>query len=341
MPSTRPTPTAAATGLPAASRGAILRAGMRGAFGAFGMFPSFSRTDTTMDAVMTRRRARRTTPDAPARSITRDDVIAELRRLGATIAGFAPVERWAAHGEVPPAYRPEAIWPLARTVIAFGVPMLLPVIESTPSINYQEHYDTSNRLLDEISYRLAIWLNEAGHPAMSLPRDGYGSLEILLANPFASFSHTYAAKYAGLGTVGMSRNLLVAQYGPRVRLNSVFTAAAFDGDPELAEELCSRCRVCERACPTGAIRARTDGVVGDLDKDACTRHHITLRDERRWPCGICAKVCAVGADRKLYGRPGVKRYLEERAALEKNPDDPRFRSEVHLRRHGSGGTRIA
>ena len=156
-----------------------------------------------MDAVVTRRRGRRAVPQADAaRAIAKTAVIAEARRLGAAIVGFAPVDRWAAHDEVPPPYRPDAIWKPVRTVIAFGVPMLLPVIESTPSINYQEHYDTSNRLLDEISFRLAIWLNEAGHPAMSLPRDGYGSLEMLLANPFASFSHTYAAKYAGLGTVG-------------------------------------------------------------------------------------------------------------------------------------------
>ncbi|WP_239003189.1 4Fe-4S binding protein [Rhodovastum atsumiense] len=298
--------------------------------------------DETMDAVVTRPRAQRVAKGKPAaRRITRDEVIAEARRLGASIVGFAPVARWAEHGEIPPAYHPEALWPQARTVIAFGVPMLLPVIETTPSINYQEHYDTSNRLLDEISFRLAVWLNEAGHPAMSLPRDGYGSLEILLANPFASFSHTYAAKYAGLGTVGMSRNLLVPQYGPRVRLNSVFTATEFDGDPELAEELCTKCRICERTCPTGAIRARDDGILGDLDKDACTRHHIALRDEKRWPCGICVKVCSIGEDRHLYGNRSMKRYLDERPALEKNPDDLRYRPLVHVRRHGSGGSRIA
>jgi hypothetical protein len=40
---------------------------------------------------------------------------------------------------VPPGYRPRAIWAGARTVVVVvAVPMLLPIIESTPSINYQE-----------------------------------------------------------------------------------------------------------------------------------------------------------------------------------------------------------
>jgi epoxyqueuosine reductase QueG len=219
--------------------------------------------------------------------------------------------------------------------------MLLPIIESTPSINYQEMYNASNRLLDDISFRLASWLTQQGHASICMPRDGYASLEALLKNPFGSFSHTYAAKYAGLGTVGLSRNLLVPEYGPRVRLNSVLTSAVLPGDPLQPEELCDSCRLCERTCPTGAIRTRNDGVIGDLDKTACTQHHITLRKEGRWPCGICAKVCPEGADRKIYKNKAGKRYLDEHAAITKNPDDPRFRHLVHLRRHGSAGDRIA
>ncbi|HET7753437.1 MAG TPA: 4Fe-4S dicluster domain-containing protein [Anaeromyxobacteraceae bacterium] len=265
----------------------------------------------------------------------------EAKRLGAGVVGFAPVGRWSEHGEVPPAYRPDAVWPSARTVIAFGVPLPLPVVESTPSINYQELYDTSNRLLDEISLRLSGWLNARGHPSVFAPRDGYGSLEVLLKNPFASFSHTYAAKYAGLGTVGMSRNLLTREWGPRVRLNSVLTAVELPGDPELEGDLCNGCSVCERLCPASAILARDGEVLGDLDKDACTRHHIVLRDEKRWPCGICVKVCPLGADRRLYRSRNTKRYLDERAAIEKDPADPRYHHLVHLRRHGSGGDRIA
>jgi epoxyqueuosine reductase QueG len=254
--------------------------------------------------------------------------------------GFAPVERWAAHGEVPESYRPQAIWPATRTVIVFAVPMLLPVLESTPSINYQEMYDTSNRLLDDIGYRLATWLCERGHATVFLPRDGYGSLDVLLENPFGSFSHTYSAKYAGLGTVGVSRNLLTPQWGPRVRFGSVFTALQLAGDKELPGELCNRCGICERLCPTQAIRARADGIMGDLDKDACTRHHIELKKETRWPCGVCAKVCPVGQDRRLFESRSTKHYLDERPAIETNPADPRYRSLVHLRRHGSRGARI-
>jgi len=287
-----------------------------------------------MSTVVPRRRA---SAGENLRSLIR----AEAEGLGADLVAFAPVERWDEADEVPPDYRPGAILPKARTVIVVGVPMTLPIIESTPSINYQELYDTSNRLLDEISYRLATKLNRLGHPSIGMPRDGYASLEALLINPFGSFSHTYAAKYAGLGTVGVSRNLLTPEYGPRLRINSVITTAELPGDPLQPKELCTKCEVCERACPAAAIKQRDDATVGDLDKDACTRHHITLRNEGHWPCGICAKVCPIGADRKLFGSRSVKRYLEEGATIATDPTDPKVRRIVHLRRHGSKALRDA
>jgi epoxyqueuosine reductase QueG len=267
-------------------------------------------------------------------------IVAQARSLGASIVGVAPAARWDERGDVPPGYRPKDIWSQTSSVISFGVPMLLPILESTPSINYQEMYDTSNRLLDEISYRLAIWLVEAGYPAICLPRDGYGSLEVLLDNPFGSFSHTYAAKYAGLGTVGTSHNLLTPQWGPRVRVNSVFTAVELDADAEIDGNLCNGCALCARLCPAGAILAKGGEVAGRLDKDACTRHHIVLKAETRWPCGVCVKVCPVGKDREVFDSRSVASYRQERPALEADPDDPRFRHLVHLRRHGSAGDRI-
>jgi epoxyqueuosine reductase len=271
----------------------------------------------------------------------KSEIERRARTLGASLVGFAPVARWAEAGEVPEPYRPTAIWPRARTVVTFAVPMLLPVIESTPSINYQEMYDVSNRLLDDLGYRLAAWLSDRGHASVFLPRDGYGSLEVLLENPFGSFSHTMAGKYAGLGTLGLHHSLITAEYGPRVRLGSIFTAATLPGDPVRAVDHCNGCRVCERLCPAGALRRADGEVVGHLDKDACTRHHIVLRSEKRWPCGVCVKVCPIGADRALFAGLSARAYREERRAIAQDPQDPRYRSFVHLRRHGSSGDRIA
>lgn len=268
-------------------------------------------------------------------------VAAKARELGASVVGFAPVDRWAEHAEVPEPYRPGAIWPLARTVVTFGVPMQLPIIDSTPSINYTELYNTANRLLDDVGYRLSVWLTDRGHASFFLPRDGYGSLDILLEKPFAAFSHVMSGKYAGMGTIGLSHCLVTPEYGPRLRLASIFTAAALPGDPVRTEDVCSGCQLCARLCPARALEHSDDGLVGVYDKAACTRHHQTLRAEKRFPCGICVKVCPAGADRQAYGSFTTHQYLEEREAIARNPDDPRYRGLVHLRRHGSGGDRLA
>jgi len=267
-------------------------------------------------------------------------IIRKAKSLGASLVNFAPAQRWEEYGEVRPDYRPKALWDKVETVIVIGVPMLLPVIESTPSINYQEMYNASNSLLDHIGFRLSIWLNDQGHAAIFMPRDGYGNLEILLEKPPGCFSHLYAGKYSGMGTIAYSHNLITREYGPRVRMVSVFTSLKLAGDPVIEQDICTKCDVCNKLCPSQAFTTRPDQLIADMDVDACTRYHQVLRSENRWPCGICAKVCPVGKDRKLYESTNIGLYLKERETLDSNPDDPRYKSWVHQRRHGSSGKRI-
>jgi epoxyqueuosine reductase QueG len=218
-----------------------------------------------------------------------------------------------------------------------AVPMLLPIVESTPSINYQEMYQTGNALLDEMAFRLSVYLNERGHASIPMPRDGYGNLEILLRKMPACFSHVYAAKYAGLGSIGFSHNLINPQYGPRARYVSVFTEAVFLGGRAFEKDLCKKCGLCGKLCPASALTARPDRIAADFDAVACTIHHQQLVAESRFPCGVCVKVCPIGEDRKLYKRTRVADYLREREALDANPGDPEYRHLTHLRTHGSGG----
>jgi hypothetical protein len=125
------------------------------------------------------------TPMATAAGLKRK-IINRARNLGASLVRFAPVSRWDEFDEVAPDYRPKALWASAETVIVIGVPMLLPVLESTPSINYQEMYNATNSLLDQIGFRLSVWLNDQGHASIFMPRDGYGNLEIVLEKPPAA-----------------------------------------------------------------------------------------------------------------------------------------------------------
>lgn len=267
-------------------------------------------------------------------------IVREAKKLGAELVGFAPVSRWSESNELQPEYWPQAIWNKTQTVIVLGVPMLLPIVESTPSINHTVLYDTTNSLLDQMGYRLAVYLNNLGHASIFMPRDGYGSLDILLKKMPASFSQVYAGKYAGLGTIGYSHNLLNAKYGPRARYVSVLTSVAVAGDPLIEENLCKKgCTVCSQLCPVQAMSERPGSRICELDAIKCTQFHKELQSENRWPCGVCAKVCPVGEDRKLYGSLSIRLYQKERAAIEKDPSHPDYKHLVHLREHGSGGDR--
>ena len=262
-------------------------------------------------------------------------VIRFCRDRGVDLIGFAPVERWDEANEVPPDFRPRALWPPAKTVIVLGLEMPLPVVETTPSVVHMELYKAANAELDQLAYDLTRYLNRLGHASFFFPRDGYGSMRALRENNRAAFAHVPAAKYAGLGTVGASHNLLTAEFGPRVRFVSVFTSAEIPPDPRPEKELCIKCQACAKCCPKKAIRMRADRVVGDYDDQACLEMAEELVAQRCFPCGICTKVCPIGKDRTLYPQSGImKKYLKEAEALSANPDDPEYKAWTHLRKYG-------
>ncbi len=254
--------------------------------------------------------------------------------LDIPLVGFAPVERWddpPFEPWVPPAFRPTAIFPEARTVIVIGIPVHLPVLETAPSIFYHELYRTVNTLLDTSAYRIASFLNSKGSPSVAIPRDGYGSIDILVENPIAFFSHRHAAYCAGLGNFGVNNMLLTPEYGPRVRFTSIFTAAGILPDPLLEKPLCTRCMRCVLACPVHALPG--DGYPESLtDKKACATRSAVLNRCHSSPCGICIKVCPVGTDRKLYDREDMRIYDEEDTAF-----DRYHRAWEHVRSYGIKG----
>ena len=185
----------------------------------------------------------------------------KAKSLGATLVGFTNVARYREYyPDSPTVFHPDRIWPEAKSVIVMAVPMPLPIVESTPSINYQELYTTSNIMLDRIAYDLVLWLTAKGYPAIWAPRDCYSDLKYLINNAMSSFSHVIAGYLAGLGTIGWNHTLLTKEYGPRHRLVSVLTSAEIEPDEVMREELCLHCDVCRKLSRASVVR-RPEGQI--------------------------------------------------------------------------------
>ncbi|MDR1203075.1 MAG: hypothetical protein LBL58_15795 [Tannerellaceae bacterium] len=257
-------------------------------------------------------------------------LIAKAGSYGVRLIGFAPAGRWAEYNEMPACYFPQHVFPHTRTVIVLALPVFIPMLDTTPSIVYSELYTTSNRLLDEIAYKLALHLNNKGFRGVFFPRDGYGDITVLINKPAAAFSHVFAGKYAGLGTIGYNHTLLTKEYGPRVRLVSVFTDAEIEPDAVCETELCMKCLLCKRCCPTSAFTS-TKNLIADMDKRKCAEYHAELKSKYCYPCGVCIKVCPVGEDRNLYGM-NKEKYLKEKNSVINSEE---YSDWIHIRNHGS------
>jgi epoxyqueuosine reductase len=255
---------------------------------------------------------------------------AKCKSFDIPLVGIADANRWKEPPFLPwmpKEFFPQSIFPEAKSVIVIGLPVTLPVLETSPSIFYRELYQTVNSLLDQYTYRLANFLNDQGYPSIFVPRDGYAGVEALLKDPIAFFSHRHAAFLAGLGTFGVNNMLLTPQYGPRVRFGSIFTAAELPSDPLLKEDLCTRCMRCVRMCPAEALDER-DYPVGLTIKKNCADHSAELNRLGISPCGICIKVCPVGEDRKIFGREDMSIYKNKESFLELHG------AWEHVRRYG-------
>jgi epoxyqueuosine reductase len=259
-------------------------------------------------------------------------IIQHCAGLDIPLVGFAPAERWDEplfEPWIPEEFRPRAIVPGTKTVIVIGIPVSLPVADTAPSVWYHELYRTVNALLDQGGYRLATFLTEQGSPSVWVPRDGYGSIEVLRERPVAFFSHRHAAFLAGLGNFGINNTLLTPAYGPRVRFASIFTTATIPPDPVMAEPLCTRCLRCVKACPVRAIEGM-EYPRGLTDKKACAIRSEALAVRFISPCGICIRVCPVGRDRTTFGREDMGMYDEGNDQFL-----PYHRAAKHVRSYGS------
>jgi epoxyqueuosine reductase QueG len=114
------------------------------------------------------------------------------------------------------------------------------------------------------------------------------------------FPHKTAATRSGLGWIGKHCQLITREFGPWVRLGTVFTNMKLDCGPPIEKEFCGICTVCVDACPAGALKgsAWKPGIPREeiIDVFACDRwkKENYMQFHKGHNCGICSSVCPYG-----------------------------------------------
>jgi len=161
-----------------------------------------------------------------------------------------------------------AVFPKARTLISFVCRMNRePIRSPARSIANLEFHHTGEDV-DEVARKIVTALEKQGiaaiNPAMGFPMEMEhfpGKLWVV--------SHKPVAVAAGLGRMGIHRNLIHPKFGNFVLLGTLVTEAEVtDYDQAIDYNPCLQCKLCVAACPVGAI-----GADGHFDFSACYTHN--------------------------------------------------------------------
>jgi len=218
----------------------------------------------------------------------------KLYSLGASDIGFSDVN----------GFLPENIKKLhyAITVCIRLSNYIVNEIDDKPSFTYFHHYRTINTLIDQITLRCVLLLQEEGYNAFAVPASQ--TVNNIGKEHYGIFQHKTAASLSGLGWIGKNAMFVNNKYGPRVRLGTVLTDYKFSSIGKRIENKCGNCNLCANICPAKAIK----GVLWDencsredlFDANLCVTYMKTsFKDIGRGSvCGICMKICPYGISHK-------------------------------------------
>lgn len=296
--------------------------------------------------------------DIHRRALTAAQIKQRARELGADLVGIADGKVLDEHPPDPARpQRPRDISEHdAGRVIVLAKRIQAGTSRILPWNDRHKYYNDELTLtaLEELSLELVFWLEDAGYPAVIIPPTHtdpwrYGGDPREHQRTLLSLPH--AAVEAGLGTLGLNRQLLTPEFGPRVLLTAVLCSVEVECDRRIERALClgPECGRCLKACPGDVIQH------WDRDWEACDRYrsphgfaqltdHLVrvaeasspehrqelLRSEDSFDlwqsilrgagvitgCRRCADVCPVGADYEAMLRDVLEAIPESTPAKE-------------------------
>ena len=180
-------------------------------------------------------------------------------------------------------------YPTAISILMRLDPLVVRGLRHGPTQDYQQEYLRVNVALDDATETLVDVLKVHGNAAERVQ----ATME--KTNGGRPFPHKTAATQAGLGWIGKTALFVSPEFGPAVRLATVFTDLELTAGEPVVQSLCGDCRDCVDACPAGCGRdvLWQPGMARELlfDAGAC-RHHMSLfTGVDAEICGICIAAC--------------------------------------------------
>src|SRR5215467_4949702 len=185
---------------------------------------------------------------------------------GADDVGFVEVDRAELTTERDDILR---FFPATKSLISFVLRMNRePIHNPARSVANVEFHQTGERV-NATAHRIVAALEARGiraiNPAMGFPMEmanaGAGKIWVV--------SHKPVAVAAGLGQMGIHRNVIHPQFGNFILLGTVLLDASIsEYQQPLDYNPCVECKLCVAACPVGAI-----GADGAFNFSACYTHN--------------------------------------------------------------------
>jgi len=260
-------------------------------------FYGHERPDEEMNAL---RASRRTAVEAPLPAVAEQIVKRSPEAWTAALQSFVEAGDCEMTGVA--RLKPEWVFDQEEVelpnVVVLGVKHDYEELKHVPAIRGGKDVTRQYVRAAEVSKKVAAWLREQGYRADAVTGPMTG--KILMIPP---------ALECGFGELGKHGSIINPEFGSAFRLGAVLTDAPFalTSRREFGiDDFCSRCRVCENACPPLAIKSEKQTVRGKdkwyVNFDLCIPFFAESSG-----CAICIAVCP-------WSLPGVGPNLAEKLA---------------------------